>query len=160
MTIIFFFTQTSCSTSPLTAPFNLRLFGKTISLSRSSVSQSYIPAIIALYLATHCARLRRAASAVTLKLKIIDSPKACHHHFTAMSSPPSTPALGKKLHGRAFYESLGSPKLILAPMVDQSEFVSSSFSSSSSYIFFNLLTHLRPGMAYADTFLYVTRVCE
>lgn len=27
-----------------------------------------------------------------------------------------------KLHGRAFYESIGSPKLILAPMVDQSEF--------------------------------------
>ena len=29
-----------------------------------------------------------------------------------------------KLHGRAFYESIGSPKLILAPMVDRSEFVS------------------------------------
>jgi hypothetical protein len=29
----------------------------------------------------------------------------------------------KKLHGRAFYESLGSPRLVLAPMVDQSEFV-------------------------------------
>lgn len=29
-----------------------------------------------------------------------------------------------KLHGRAFYESLGSPKMILAPMVDRSEFVS------------------------------------
>lgn len=28
-----------------------------------------------------------------------------------------------KLTGRAFYESLGSPKMILAPMVDQSEFV-------------------------------------
>ncbi|KAK0711080.1 dihydrouridine synthase-domain-containing protein [Lasiosphaeris hirsuta] len=28
----------------------------------------------------------------------------------------------KKLHGRAFYESIGSPKYILAPMVDQSEF--------------------------------------
>ena len=28
-----------------------------------------------------------------------------------------------KLHGRAFYESIGSPKVILAPMVDQSEFV-------------------------------------
>lgn len=27
-----------------------------------------------------------------------------------------------RLHGRAFYESIGSPKLVLAPMVDQSEF--------------------------------------
>ncbi|KAK4989509.1 tRNA dihydrouridine synthase [Elasticomyces elasticus] len=27
-----------------------------------------------------------------------------------------------KLHGRAFFESIGSPRLILAPMVDQSEF--------------------------------------
>ncbi|KAF2084046.1 FMN-linked oxidoreductase, partial [Saccharata proteae CBS 121410] len=27
-----------------------------------------------------------------------------------------------KLHGRAFYESIGSPKMIVAPMVDQSEF--------------------------------------
>lgn len=29
----------------------------------------------------------------------------------------------KKLHGRAFYQSIGSPKFVLAPMVDQSEFV-------------------------------------
>ena len=28
----------------------------------------------------------------------------------------------RKLHGRAFYESLGSPRYVLAPMVDQSEF--------------------------------------
>ncbi|KAF9695631.1 hypothetical protein EKO04_006644 [Ascochyta lentis] len=36
----------------------------------------------------------------------------------------TTPAQGRKpkLHGRAFYESIGSPKLILAPMVEQSEF--------------------------------------
>lgn len=33
--------------------------------------------------------------------------------------------VAKKLHGRAFYESIGSPKFVLAPMVDQSEFVSS-----------------------------------
>ena len=29
-----------------------------------------------------------------------------------------------KIRGRAFYESIGSPKYIVAPMVDQSEFVS------------------------------------
>jgi hypothetical protein len=29
----------------------------------------------------------------------------------------------QKLHGRAFYESIGSPKMIVAPMVDRSEFV-------------------------------------
>lgn len=32
-----------------------------------------------------------------------------------------------KLRGRAFYESIGSPKLILAPMVEQSEFVRCPF---------------------------------
>ena len=44
----------------------------------------------------------------------------------ALSMPainPPVPAKRRKLTGRAFYESLGSPKMILAPMVDQSEFV-------------------------------------
>lgn len=31
---------------------------------------------------------------------------------------------GKKLLGREFYKSIGSPKMVLAPMVDRSEFVS------------------------------------
>ncbi|KAF2972190.1 hypothetical protein GQX73_g1467 [Xylaria multiplex] len=36
------------------------------------------------------------------------------------TSPNPMPTV--KLHGRAFYESLGSPKFVVAPMVDQSEF--------------------------------------
>ncbi|KFY94429.1 hypothetical protein V500_03277 [Pseudogymnoascus sp. VKM F-4518 (FW-2643)] len=46
----------------------------------------------------------------------------------AASIPPPTDTTAAeaskptKLHGRAFYESLGSPKFVLAPMVDQSEF--------------------------------------
>jgi hypothetical protein len=47
-----------------------------------------------------------------------------------------------KLHGRAFYESIGSPKLILAPMVDRSEFVSLEACDSRKM----LLTDI-PGMA-------------
>ena len=35
----------------------------------------------------------------------------------------------QKVTGRAFYESIGSPKMILAPMVDQSEFVRKCFSA-------------------------------
>ncbi|KAI1116015.1 dihydrouridine synthase [Nemania sp. NC0429] len=38
---------------------------------------------------------------------------------TSASTGPET---RPKLHGRAFYESLGSPKFVVAPMVDQSEF--------------------------------------
>lgn len=41
----------------------------------------------------------------------------------AAMGPAVAASPGKKLHGRAFYESLGSPKFVLAPMVDQSEFV-------------------------------------
>ncbi|CAD6588285.1 MAG: hypothetical protein ASARMPRED_003449 [Alectoria sarmentosa] len=41
---------------------------------------------------------------------------------TPSSTNLPSPAKRRKLTGRAFYESLGSPKMILAPMVDQSEF--------------------------------------
>ena len=34
-------------------------------------------------------------------------------------------SMSEKLSGRAFYESIGSPKIVLAPMVDRSEFVGS-----------------------------------
>lgn len=42
----------------------------------------------------------------------------------AQTSGDVAPAKNK-LFGRAFYESIGSPKHVVAPMVDQSEFVSS-----------------------------------
>ncbi|KAL9053214.1 MAG: hypothetical protein Q9206_004021, partial [Seirophora lacunosa] len=42
--------------------------------------------------------------------------------FHSRSSSSFPPAKRKKLTGRAFYESIKSPKYILAPMVDQSEF--------------------------------------
>ena len=44
----------------------------------------------------------------------------------------SPPAKRRKLIGRPFYESLGSPKMILAPMVDQSEFVRCFLVSSTT----------------------------
>ncbi|KAM3068804.1 tRNA dihydrouridine synthase [Clarireedia jacksonii] len=59
-------------------------------------------------------------------------------------------APSKKLHGRAFYESIGSPKFILAPMVDQSEFawrmLSRSFmtpESNKSLLAYSPMFHAR-----------------
>ncbi|KAJ6788533.1 hypothetical protein PWT90_08849 [Aphanocladium album] len=40
----------------------------------------------------------------------------------AAAAAAAAPPTGPKLHGRAFYESIGSPKFIVAPMVNQSEF--------------------------------------
>ncbi|KAI9701143.1 MAG: hypothetical protein M1836_001812 [Candelina mexicana] len=45
-----------------------------------------------------------------------------HDHESNLSTPSSSVSSRRKLHGRAFYESIGSPRLVLAPMVDQSEF--------------------------------------
>lgn len=56
----------------------------------------------------------------------------------------------KKMHGRAFYESIGSPKFVLAPMVDQSEFVRSLFLSSDVDLIYTA------GMANAFPLLYVS----
>ncbi|KAJ9628770.1 tRNA dihydrouridine synthase [Taxawa tesnikishii (nom. ined.)] len=61
----------------------------------------------------------------------------------------------RKLHGRAFYESIGSPKMILAPMVDQSEYawrmLSRSFmtpESSKDLLAYSPMFHAR---LFADT---------
>ncbi|KAI9721796.1 MAG: hypothetical protein M1812_002131 [Candelaria pacifica] len=45
-----------------------------------------------------------------------------HNQGSGLFIPPSASSGRSKLHGRAFYESIGSPKMVLAPMVDQSEF--------------------------------------
>ncbi|PNS17395.1 hypothetical protein CAC42_7078 [Sphaceloma murrayae] len=56
----------------------------------------------------------------------------------------------RKLHGRAFYESIGSPKYVLAPMVDQSEYawrlLTRSFmppSEQSSLLCYSPMFHAR-----------------
>lgn len=56
----------------------------------------------------------------------------------------------KKLHGRAFYESIGSPKFVLAPMVDQSEFVCLTLHCTGR----NILTAI--GLANANPLLHAT----
>ncbi|KAF7550427.1 hypothetical protein G7046_g8016 [Stylonectria norvegica] len=70
----------------------------------------------------------------------------------AATTKESSPAVEgqQKLHGRAFYESIGSPKFILAPMVDQSEFawrmLSRSFlspSEQSSLLAYTPMLHAR-----------------
>ncbi|OHE94628.1 dihydrouridine synthase [Colletotrichum orchidophilum] len=60
-----------------------------------------------------------------------------------------------KLHGRAFYESIGSPKYILAPMVDQSEFawrmLSRSFITASEQKNLVAYTPMFHARLYKDT---------
>lgn len=50
----------------------------------------------------------------------VPRPRLVANMATVADAPPPHKT---KLHGRAFYESLGSPKYILAPMVAQSEYV-------------------------------------
>ena len=75
---------------------------------------------------------------------------------SALSSAPA-PAQRKKLTGRAFYESLGSPKMILAPMVDQSEFVRGFYFYSQCHVSRTLLTS-QAGMATSYEIIYEPRI--
>lgn len=68
-----------------------------------------------------------------------------------MATLPTAGDEGRKLTGRAFYDSIGSPRVIIAPMVDQSEFVSFFVSRTCM-----ALTH-NPGVALAYTLVHVTR---
>lgn len=62
----------------------------------------------------------------------MDTPRLKRPHSPVVEEVPKRPSLElmpqlslkRKLIGREFYESLGSPKKVLAPMVDRSEFVS------------------------------------
>ncbi|TID17697.1 hypothetical protein E2P81_ATG10673 [Venturia nashicola] len=74
---------------------------------------------------------------------------------------------GRKLHGREFYQSIGSPKVILAPMVDQSEFawrmLSRSFmptESSKDLLAYTPMFHARlfaDGHPYRQSMFQPTR---
>ncbi|KAL8805976.1 MAG: hypothetical protein Q9182_001633 [Xanthomendoza sp. 2 TL-2023] len=73
-------------------------------------------------------------------------------------APLAPPAKRQKLTGRAFYESLGSPRYILAPMVDQSEFawrlLTRSFltpAQQSSFLAYTPMLHAR---LYKETSSY------
>jgi len=54
-----------------------------------------------------------------------DGPASPRQDAASSNDGTTNPQRTGKLHGRAFYEKIGSPKFILAPMVDQSEFVGS-----------------------------------
>ncbi|KAK0623557.1 putative dihydrouridine synthase family protein [Immersiella caudata] len=64
----------------------------------------------------------------------------------------------QKLHGRAFYESIGSPKYIVAPMVDQSEYawriLTRSFLSPSENAKLLAYTPMFHARLFADTQKY------
>ncbi|KAF3769890.1 FMN-linked oxidoreductase [Cryphonectria parasitica EP155] len=86
-----------------------------------------------------------------------------------VNPPPASAAVTRpaKLHGRAFYESIGSPKYIVAPMVDQSEFawrmLTRSFMSESerpSVLAYSPMLHARlfaDSQKYRDSHFQPTR---
>ena len=69
------------------------------------------------------------------------------------SEAPQENGKRRKLYGRAFYESIGSPKLVLAPMVEQSEFVCLIASSLSPHPRPRANGVVSTGMAAAFAFL-------
>jgi hypothetical protein len=75
--------------------------------------------------------LRNMASAVATQapMSVEQEADLTHHSEDAITLPPIIQK--PKLFGREFYESIGSPKHIVAPMVDQSEFVSTSLRNPS-----------------------------
>jgi len=92
----------------------------------------------------------RAASSQASMVTTTSSPGTAENGSSA-ASPAS---VGKKLHGRTFYESIGSPKFILAPMVDQSEFVHPLLLSFQD----NLLT--AAGMASPHSLIHESGIIE
>lgn len=68
----------------------------------------------------------RSIMTISNDLATTTAPMKSSPQPTTVSNGVETPpnSRPKKLHGRAFYESIGSPRFVLAPMVDQSEFVS------------------------------------